>query len=83
MSTKISQENNFQLLGYDTFEGGPDAWYPLGNFETHEQALTAAKIKLQENEKQQPTSTSGGQEFGGIQDRVFIIHPDGYKERIV
>lgn len=71
----------FKLLGYDTFEGG-DAWYPIGAFDTEAAARAAAAERLKELERTQPSATSGGQDSEGIQDRVYIEHPDGRKERV-
>lgn len=63
----------WKLEGYDTFEG---AYYPLpGTFRTEFAAQTAARARLTELEKTQPSASSGG--ACGIQDRVFIIRPDG------
>jgi len=72
----------WSIEGYDTFEGGPDAFYSVSKgHKTLEAAETAAREYLKEIEKSQPTETSGGQEEGGIQDLVFIVHPDGHKTR--
>lgn len=61
------------LEGYDTFS---DERYPIsGAFESEESAQAAADERLDELEREQPSSSSGGQE--GIQDRVYIICPDG------
>ena len=42
-----------------------------------------ARIKAQKDLKQvenrQPTGDSGGQSMFGVQECVFLIHPDGYK----
>jgi hypothetical protein len=63
------------LKGYDTFS---DEWYPFsGEFESEESAQAAADERLDELERQQPSARSGGQGQGGIQDRVYIIRPDG------
>ena len=65
------------LEGFDTFSS---EWYPLpGRFHTRGQAGAAARKRLQQLEKSQPSSDSGGQE--GIQDRVYIVSPDGVKTR--
>ncbi|MDD5289852.1 MAG: hypothetical protein PHT40_01455 [Patescibacteria group bacterium] len=67
------------LEGFDTFE---DESYSLpGKFDTQEKAEEAATKRLAELEKTQPTSSSGGQSFGGIQDQIYIIRPDGSKYR--
>ena len=69
------------LEGYDTFE---EASYPLpGRYPTEAQAIQAAHIQLRKLEQSQPSNVSGGQGEYGIQDRVYIIHPDGRKERFL
>jgi hypothetical protein len=67
------------LEGYDTFS---DERYPIsGAFDSEESARAAADGILDELERQQPSSSSGGQE--GIQDRVYIIRPDGTAYRYI
>jgi hypothetical protein len=74
----------WSLDGYDTFEGGPDAYYPLeGEYDDEQSAQAAARKRLAELEKTQPSSSSGGQSFGGIQDQVFVVRPDGSKYRFL
>lgn len=78
-------DGKWRLAGFDTFAG---EWYPIWNtdytslavFETEGEARKAAQEQLDELEKTQPSGSSGGQ--GGIQDRVYIIHPNGVMERI-
>ena len=66
------------LEGWDTFAGHG---YPLpGRYGTRERAVRAARRQLAELEKSQPTETSGGQD--GIQDQVFVVAPDGRRERV-
>lgn len=65
----------WRLLGYDAFEGGPDALYGLGEFASEADAQIAARKRLLDLEITQPSGSSGGQ--GGIQDQVFIVRPDG------
>ena len=68
------------LEGYDTFEDEP---YPLqGVYYSDADARSAARDRLKHLETIQPERTSGGQTRFGIQDRVYLIHPDGHKERI-
>lgn len=68
----------WRLEGYDTFEGGEDAFYPLtSEYESEEQAKVAARARLLELERTQPSDSSGGQTPDGIQDRVYIVSPDG------
>ena len=65
--------NKWKLEGYDTFEG---SYYPLeGEYDSEAQAEDAARSRLIHLEKTQPSSSSGGQ--GGIQDRVYIVNPEG------
>ena len=72
----------WKVYGFDAFEGGPDAWYELGSYSTYEKALDHAKKKRDELEKTQPSASSGGSGFGGIQDRVYVIHPNGRREQV-
>jgi hypothetical protein len=66
------------LMGHDTFQGGPDAFYPLpGEFDTEVEAQEGARRRLAELEIEQPSSSSGGQAATGIQDRVYVVRPDG------
>ncbi len=68
----------WRLRGYDTFAG---EWYPLpGIFLGEKAALRAARRRLQQLEKTQPSSVSGGQD--GIQDQVYLLCPDGSLKRI-
>jgi hypothetical protein len=67
------------LEGFDTFS---NETYPLsGEYDTEEFARDAAKKRLSELEKTQPSASSGGQKESGIQDQVFVIRPDGTKYR--
>lgn len=70
----------FKLLGYDTFS---NEWYDLEEFSTEKKAKEAGVKRLEELAIQQPASSSGGQGFNGIQDRVFIEHPDGKRYRVI
>jgi hypothetical protein len=72
----------YKLLGYDSFEGGPDAWYPLGEFTSYSAALLAGLNRLVELQHSQPRQTSGVQDENGIH-QVFVEHPDGLRERIL
>ena len=66
----------WRLVGYDTFEGGRDGYYPIeGEYDSEEQAKRAAREQLEHLEKTQPSKSSGGQ--SGVQDQVFIERPDG------
>jgi len=66
--------DEWELLGFDTFEG---EYYRLQGFETEAEALNAAKQKAEDLDKTQPKEQSGGQDFYGIQDRLYIKRPDG------
>jgi len=69
--------DTWKLAGYDTFAGEE---YPInGTWRSQEAAEKAAARLLRQLEKQQPAAQSGGQE--GIQDRVYIIRPDGTRYR--
>lgn len=86
----------WKLAGYDAFAS---EYYKLGDFsvvdgrstidgmkpeyDTREEALADAYKRLDYLEETQPTATSGGQGDLGTQDRVFIIHPDGIRERVI
>ena len=69
----------WKVTGYDTFSSES---YDLSKHRTKEAAMNAAKKRLAELEKSQPTSSSGGQGFGGIQDRVYVENPAGENVRI-
>jgi hypothetical protein len=65
----------WMLQGYDTFAG--DRYHLAGPFFSERAARRAAKRELRKIEKMQPTESSGGQGPSGIQDRVYIVRPDG------
>lgn len=70
-----TRSKTWTLRGYDTFAG---EWYDLpGRFSSETAARKAARKALKKLEKMQPSRYSGGQEPGGIQDRVYIVGPDG------
>lgn len=72
-------KGKWKLEGYDTFS---EKSYPLdGEFLDEEAARNAAKLRLKKLEKIQPTELTGGQV--GVQDRVYIIRPDGTKHRFI
>lgn len=72
-----SKKEKWGIRGFDTFE---EEFYPLdGEFLSEERAKEAARLRLKELEKTQPTKLTGGQ--NGIQDRVYIIRPDGSQYR--
>lgn len=85
----------YRLEGYDAFDG---EYYPLGtaigaggetydglkpSYDTREAALADGRKRLADLERTQPASSSGGQGNFGIQDRVFIVHPGGRRERVL
>ena len=84
----------WKLEGYDTFDGES---YPLGDiklesgatidgmqpsYPDYEAARADALKRLADLERTQPAASSGGQGPGGIQDRVYIGHPGGRRERV-
>ena len=78
----MTQNGKWQVEGYDTFEGGPDAYYPVGDLHDSEAAAKeAAKNYLAELEKTQPSESSGGQSSDGIQDQIYITDPNGRRTR--
>lgn len=65
----------WKLEGYDAFD---EEYYPIeGKWPTEAEAQEAARTKLREIEALQPTENSGGQTDWGLQDRIFIVRPDG------
>lgn len=79
MAKKKKQKPVWRLVGYDTFS---NEWYDLdGKYHSEEAAEKAAKKRMGELEKSQPSVSSGGQ--SGIQDRVYIEGPDGQKHRFI
>jgi hypothetical protein len=72
------KKKQWQLEGFDTFDGES---YPLpGTYLSLEAAEQAAEKRLVYLEQTQPAASSGGQGSMGIQDKVFIIHPDGKRQ---
>ncbi|MDQ1592606.1 MAG: hypothetical protein QOG71_3233 [Pyrinomonadaceae bacterium] len=69
----------WKLEGYDTFSRES---YPLpGEYDTEDIAIIAAKKRLEDLERTQPSESRGGQD--GMQDRVYLIRPDETKFRIL
>jgi len=68
----------WRIVGLDTFASAP---YPVRRCFTEAGARRAARRHLLRLEKDQPSDVSGGQAEGGIQDRVFIVRPDGSSYR--
>jgi hypothetical protein len=89
----VSTESaTWRLEGYDTFDG---TYYLMGtlkradgstidgmqpSYSSYEAAYADAAKALADLERTQPSASSGGQ--AGIQDRVFIVHPGGRRERV-
>lgn len=78
--TAPSKQTKWELEGVDAFDGQR---YFLSRHDSVEEAERAARIRLVHLELIQPTASSGGQRPHGIQDRVYIIDPDGLRRRIV
>lgn len=68
-----SDEGEWYLEGYDTFAG--EDYSIEGHYKTEQEALAAAARRREELERTQPSSSSGGQGFMGIQDRTFVCGP--------
>ena len=69
----------WKLEGYDTLES---EYYPLeGEYDTREEAEIAAIKRLKYLEELQPSESSGGQTEEGIQDRVYLVSPNGERIR--
>jgi hypothetical protein len=65
----------WKLQGYDVFS---DEYYHLpARHWTEALARKAARRYLRSLERMQPSASSGGQKKLGMQDRVFIVRPDG------
>jgi hypothetical protein len=76
---KLISSSLWQLAGYDVFSSED---YNLdGEYTTQELAETAARNRLAELEVRQPSASSNGQGSFGIQDRVYVIRPDGTRYR--
>jgi hypothetical protein len=75
---KFMPDGLWKLQGHDTFAHES---YPLdGDFDTEAAAIAAARAYLADLEQTQPSASSGGQD--GIQDRVYVIRPDGTGFRV-
>ena len=75
---RLLLSNVHRLKGYDPFSS---EYYDLdGEYSTHLEAENAARKQLLELEASQPSDQTGGQD--GIQDRVYIVHPNGSLERV-
>ena len=69
----------WRLRGYDTFS---EEEYGLsGEYDDEQTAREAAAKRLEHLEESQPSASSGGQGFGGIQDQIYVVRPDGSEYR--
>ncbi|HSX18155.1 MAG TPA: hypothetical protein VLE51_02255 [Candidatus Saccharimonadales bacterium] len=76
-SNVVREIDKWHLEGYDTFS---DESYTLAvNVDDEATARLLARAAMRSLEETQPSVSSGGQ--GGIQDKVYIIHPQGRTER--
>jgi hypothetical protein len=73
---------NWRVLGIDGFDDDA-GFYLVAKCDTEQEAFERAQSYLQELERTQPISSSGGQGPDGIQDQVYIQRPeDGAIKRI-
>jgi hypothetical protein len=70
--TDTTTKAAWRVVGEDGFSGDE---YPVSEHATEAEALEAAHAYLRDVERTQPSSSSGGQ--SGIQDRVYVVSPDG------
>jgi len=71
----------WRIRGYDEFEG---EYYRLtGEFVSEDVAKEAALAQFKLLAITQPHTQSGGQDDFGIQDRVFVVRPDGTQYRFI
>lgn len=75
-----TSKGDWEVVGYDTFDR---EFYPLYDCVSEEVALALGIRYLKHLEATQPAAFSGGQAALGIQDRVFIIRPDGTQYRLM
>lgn len=68
----------YRVEGKDGFDVDAD-YYSISEHEDFAEARAVALQYLAQLDKEQPNA--GGQ--AGIQDRVYIVHPDGKRERIM
>jgi predicted LPLAT superfamily acyltransferase len=66
---KLSVKRGWNLRGWDTFAGES---YLVGRYFTEAGARRAAKRYLRRLEKDQPAAIAGP-----IQDKVYVVRPDG------
>jgi hypothetical protein len=70
----------WRLKGLDTFAG--DFYALTGEYPDEVAAVEAGRARLAKLERDQPSEQSGGQAEGGIQDRVYVVCPDGSMYRL-
>lgn len=71
----------WKIIGYDTFE---ESYYPVpGSYQDERSTRLAAKLRLDLLNQTQPPESSGGQNEGAIQDRIFIKRPDSTLYRFI
>jgi len=78
----LSELGRWRVLGRDEFDVDAEM-YTKGEYATESDAVHAAYEYLNELEQKQPSSQSGGQAPGGIQDSVYIQSPEGKINRIL
>lgn len=74
-------EQKWRIEGYDAFDG--ELYSISGQYDSREEAEKAALEEYKKTEYLQPTESSGGQFNDGIQDRIYIINPEGEKIRFM
>jgi len=77
--TPAPKPKKYSLIGLDAFSG--EEYMLKDDYPTEADAIAGGKLRLQHNERTQPSSSSGGQ--AGIQDRVFVERPDGSRFRVM
>jgi hypothetical protein len=82
-STKRGETMNgkWRLEGQDAFSG--EKYHIRGEYDDESQALDAARLWLTTLEMNQPTEETGGQDEHGIQDRIYVVRPNGTRYRFV
>lgn len=73
-----SNTTMWRIGGWDTFSG--EAYSISGEYATEQEAQEAARALLAEIACTQPEQETGGPD-GGVQDRVFVVCPDGSEYR--
>ncbi len=72
--TEVRNRTKIWLQGEDTFD---NEYYPLAiDIDDMPTAEVLRVARLRKLEEEQPTESSGGQSWGGIQDRVYIRQPN-------